>query len=161
MHHHHYHMYITNCSHTSKFSSLAISVTSAFYPCHVYCCQKLLSSYWCCKSHQRLLQSTCWTSITVIKRDCHLSSLLVIFKSRILQQMLILLSQSNCASEGCQLSLVSQGNLVIKPSHKLSFDFLQSLLQTTSTKVVTVQFNLFNVHYSTAHNIVLKWCFNK
>ena len=137
-------------------SSPTISVTSASCPCLLYCCQKLLSSYCCCKSHQRLLQSTCWTSTAVIKRDCHLSSLLAIFKSRILQQMLILLSQSNYTSEGYQLSLVSQGNLVIKPSHKLSFDFLQSLLQTTSTKVVTVQFNHFNVHYKTSHNIVLK-----
>ena len=127
-------------------SSQAISVTSASCPCLVYCCQKLLSSYCCCKSHQRLLQSTCWTSTAVIKRNYHLSSLLAIFKSRLLQQMLILLSQRNCTGEGCQLTLVSQGNLVIKPSHKLSFDFLQSFTDLFIKSPFAYNYN-FVVHH--------------
>ena len=59
--------------------------------------------------------------------------------------MLILLIQSNCTSEGCQLSLVSQGNLVIKPSHKLSFDFLQSFTDLFIKSPFAYNYN-FAVH---------------
>ena len=70
---------------------------------------------------------------------------LLFFKSRILQQMLILLSQRNCTSEDCQLSLVSQGNLVIKPSHKLSFDILQSFTDLFIKSPFVYNYN-FDIH---------------